>query len=197
MSRIVNNKVAYGKTQGLIDIFNPPIVSDGARVPNGNDKGSIGQLWTNSTTNQVWMLTSYALGLAVWTPLDSAALPGILTWVTSNASPLALAINHGYVSTYAGAGNTVTTLPAVAPVGSEIIVATAAALNTTTGHSLVITAAAGDVITGNAAAETSTAGGTATLSANAPGAFHTIHLVCIVADTQWRILSTSRQPNFA
>ena len=116
MSQITNTKVAYGKSQGLIDIFNAPIVS--LRSPTTNDKGSIGQLWVNKTTNQVWMLTSFLGGLAIWSELDNSGSVGGLNWIVTAAPAINMAVNTGYILTN---GGTVTlTLPLVAVEGTQM-----------------------------------------------------------------------------
>jgi len=183
MSRIHNDKVAYGKSQALIDIFNPPIVAQ--RAPNVNDKGPIGQLWDDTSTNSVYMLTSYAAGVPVWSRLDNAGVTGI-TWVSTAANPVAAAINSGYILTAPGAINI--NLPAIAPIGSEIYIETTQLWNGAAGETITITAAAGDTIVYGAA--TTGAGGTATWQQNAPGVYLTVHLICVVADSMWHI-----QPN--
>jgi hypothetical protein len=116
MSRITNTKVAYGKSQGLIDIFNAPIVS--LRDPGANDKGSIGQLWTNKTLNTVWMLTSFLAGAAVWTELDNAGAIAGIVWTIEAGAAVNMANYHGYIT--ANAGVTTSTLPVVSAVGSVI-----------------------------------------------------------------------------
>lgn len=191
MSKNTNNLAAYGQNQPLIGIFNPPIVSKGAKMPGGNDKAEIGRLWVNKTTNQVWALTSFVGGLAVWTPLDDAGATGI-TWVTTAAPGVAAAINHGYVLSHV-ATQTVT-LPAVAVVGSEIYMETLNAIDGDAGVTMVVQAAAGDLITQDNA--TSAAGGTLTFTSHG-AARHSVHLICIDANTQWRVISASRVGNFA
>lgn len=114
MSRITNTKVAYGKSQGLIDIFNSPIVS--LRDPGPNDKGSIGQLWINKTLNTVWMLTSFLGGAAIWTELDNAGAIAGIVWTIEAGANVNMANYHGYIT--ANAGVTTLTLPAASPVGS-------------------------------------------------------------------------------
>lgn len=116
MSQITNTKVAYGKSQPLIDIFNAPIVS--LRSPLTNDKGSIGQLWVNKTTNQVWMLTSFTGGLAIWSELDNSGSVGGINWIVTAAAAINMAVNTGYILTNGGV--VTLTLPAVCNAGSQM-----------------------------------------------------------------------------
>lgn len=116
MSRINNNKQAYGKTQGLINIFNEPIVA--VRDPGVNDKADIGQSWVNKTLNTVWVLTSFLNGDAIWTETDNAGAATGITWTREAGAAVAMTNNHGYIN--AAAGLTTFTLPLVSPVGSVI-----------------------------------------------------------------------------
>ena len=120
MSRITNNRVAYGKSQALIDVFNEPLVAN--RAPTGNDKGSIGQMWTDTLTNQVWMLTSFLGGLAVWTELDNGGAAANLVWTAPAGAAINMTSNNGYFVT--NGGPIVMTLPPAAVVGSEIWIIT-------------------------------------------------------------------------
>lgn len=175
MSRIVNNKVAYGKTQGLIDVFNPPIVA--LRAPTGNDKGSIGQLWTNTLTNGVWMLTSFAGGIAIWTELDnSGGGGGLMTWSVEAGAAVAMANNHGYVN--ANAGLTTFTLPLVSPVGSQI--------------TILGTGAGGWSIAQNAAQQIRFSKNNTTLgvggSMGSSHSYSNVTIICRVANTLWDVV---------
>lgn len=188
MSRIVNNKVAYGKTQGLIDVFNPPIVSEGARFPTGNDKGSIGQLWTNATTNQVWMLTSYAAGLAVWTELDNnGGGGGIQTWITSGAGAVNLANNTGYYLTNVAVINL--TLPIVSAVGAEIKIITQNSSAAGAGINLLQNALQ-TISYDNEVSAVGIGGSVSWINIGVQQL--TVDLICTVANTNWSIVSLSR-----
>lgn len=193
MSNLVNHRTAYGKNQPLIDVYNPPIVSYKATGPLVTDKAEIGQIWIYPVTNQVWILTSFLAGDAIWTPLDDAGATGI-TWITSAAPAIAAAVNHGYV--LSAAVTQTVTLPAIAIVGSIIYIETLNAINgdMPAPVNMVVQAAAGDTITQNN--YTSSAGGTVTYTSHG-AARHSCHLVCIDANTQWRIVHSSRTGNFA
>lgn len=181
MSRITNNKVAYGKSQGLIDIFNSPIVS--LRDPNGNDKGSIGQLWTNKVLNTVWMLTSFTGGLAVWSELDNSGAITQVVWTTEAGAAINMTNNHGYILTNAGA--VTLTLPAVSPVGSVIEIISQA------GAPWRIFQNAGQTIIGGGLSSTAGAGVRVTAAHNDASA----QLITRTANTTFAIVMTNDNLN--
>ena len=177
MSLLTNNKVAYGKSQGLIDIFNQPIVS--LRSPTPNDKGSKGQLWTNTTTNQVWMLTSYISGGAFWSELDNNGSTSGITWITTAAAAIPMANNTGYFLTNGGA--VTLTLPLASPAGSQFYVN---ALGNTTW---TIQANPGQTV--NFVGISTTLGGTVS---TAPAHFGvSAHLITTILTTNFGILDTN------
>jgi hypothetical protein len=186
MSQITNTKVAYGKSQPLIDIFNQPVVA--LRDPNGNDKGSIGQQWTNKNSNGVWMLTSFLGGLAVWTRLDNGA-PNAFNWLPPIAvGPTQLANNTGYV--YTGAATYVTTLPINSAVGNEIWIVTTALAVAPGVIGLTITQNVGQrLLRGNL---NSVGANGFTWTFGTPNI--SVHLMCTVANTEWVILTNTYNP---
>lgn len=190
MARIVNNKVAYGKSQALIDVFNEPLV--GLRNPTGNDKGTIGQLWVNKLTNGVWMLTSFAGGLAVWTELDNIGGVGALTWSTEAGAAVAMAANHGYYLTNAGA--VTCTLPVASALGNEIWIITD---NSTAAGAGIIIAQnnPAQVVRYDQYTTTPGAGGSISFLGYGDGATPfqiELHLICTVANTAWSIVNWNR-----
>lgn len=178
MSHITNTRVAYGKSQGLIDVFNSPVVS--LRDPNGSDKGSIGQLWTNKILNTVWMLTSFVGGLAVWSELDnSGAISGIV-WTVELVAAINMANYHGYVT--ANAGVTTLTLPLVSAVGSVVEIVGGAG---TTGW--VIAQRANQYIRFNNLTTTVGVGGTVTSSHS----YDTVKIITRVANFGFEIVRSN------
>ncbi len=130
---------AYGRYPALINLANDPIIAH--RAPNAHDKWEKGQLWDDEDTNQVWMLTSYAAGVPVWTELDNNYL-GIMWTNYVGAGPLTLAVNTGY--TFTNASPVTVTLPVGPVIGSQIYLndSNAAAA----GAGLIVNAGAGQTI---------------------------------------------------
>ena len=56
-----NSSVAYGLTNALQELANPPIVSQ--RSPSTSDKASLGTVWVNEPLNAYWVCT----GNGIWT----------------------------------------------------------------------------------------------------------------------------------
>ena len=184
MSRITNNKVSYGKSQGLIDVFNPPIV--GNRAPGANDKGPIGQLWIYSATNTVYILTNYnAAGAAVWTEVDNGAGAVQMVWTREVGAAVAMANNHGYINT--NAGLTTFTLPVVSPVGSTIMIIGEGA------GGWIIAQNAGQRIRAAAASSTIGVGGTVSCILGPPNVhpYCCATLVCRVANLTFDVVSNN------
>lgn len=117
MSKIYSKKLAYGLTPPLINIAADPIVA--TTDPTTNDRFDIGQLWTNTTLNTVFMLTSYVGGVPIWTELDNAGPYTGMVWTTEAGAAIPMANGHGYVVTNAAP---ILTLPAVSPLGSEMAI---------------------------------------------------------------------------
>jgi hypothetical protein len=96
----------YGFPEGIVNIFPSPLVA--RRSPLGSDTGyNIGQLWVNVVSNQCWIMTSVAAGVAVW----AIASPGASDVDTINAlSPVAgnIVISGGTNLTDVNGGNTIT-----------------------------------------------------------------------------------------
>ena len=188
MSRITNSRVAYGKSQGLIDIFNEPLVAN--RAPNGNDKGSIGQMWTDTLTNQVWMLTSFLGGLAIWTELDNAGAAGNLVWTAPAGAAINMTSNNGYFVT--NAGPIVMTLPPAGVVGSEIWIITDNA--SAAGAGITIAQGAGQQLRYDNDRSTIGVGGSMSWI-NLAVRQLAIQLICVTANTTWSVVTTNRDPS--
>jgi hypothetical protein len=101
----------YGYETPVVTVFPSPVAA--FRIPATSDTGYlVGQLWINQTTNQCWIMTSVAGGLATW----ALASPGAsdvdtLTGDGGGAiSPVAgdIILAGGTNVTSAGAGNTIT-----------------------------------------------------------------------------------------
>ena len=99
MAKLYSKKTAYGLTPPFINIDAPTVIA--TYDPTLQDKYEVGQLWLNETLNTVWMLTSYALGVPVWTELDNGAGGG-LVWTIEAGALIQLTNNHGYTLTNPG-----------------------------------------------------------------------------------------------
>ena len=107
MTQPINNNIAYGLSQPLIDVFPSPIISP--RSPATTDKAKLGAIWINTTTNQPFMLVSLSDNMAIWIPLGFGSLINFVT-DSGTAHPISSTLNlfgSGSIST-SGAGNTVT-----------------------------------------------------------------------------------------
>lgn len=70
---------AFGKSPGILSNLN---AAGGPSVSNDQTQGySVGSLWANSNTAQLWIARSVATGAAVWTLLEFSDHPG---YVVSN-----------------------------------------------------------------------------------------------------------------
>ena len=102
---------------------NPPdlIISKGtnARNPGVNDhKYRIGTLWNNQLLNTVWMLTSIANSLAVWTELDNSGGSGSFTNITASGTLGVTGLSTLGALTQVGTTNLNTTGTAVTNIGN-------------------------------------------------------------------------------
>lgn len=81
----VNNrsKVAYGFSEPLPSIFSRPIVA--VRAPTSRDRAEVGQMWVDSATNSIYVLTSIVGGSSVWT--SPAGGGGVFTSLTVQPGP--------------------------------------------------------------------------------------------------------------
>jgi len=119
MSTAQRRNVAYGLSQGLIDVFPFPIVSK--RSPTVNDFAALGTLWINSVTNSAFVLTSIVSNVANWSDVTGGtgsftniALPNTNTAGTMGEitfGGVRFISNFGTLNTFvgAGSGNTTTT----------------------------------------------------------------------------------------
>lgn len=188
MSKPNPNQYAYGlNQQPLLQVFTPPQVS--IRAPGAANKGQIGSMWINKATNTVYVLTSYLNGVPVWTA-QGGAVAGGLTWSTEAGAALALAANHGYYLTNAGA--VTLTLPAASAVGDQIWVLTedssaaAAGIQITQGAAQRITYT-DDITTAGAA--------TNYQALNLLQVQLATLLVCTIANTRWAVMNANYVPN--
>lgn len=191
MAKLYTKKIACGQSQPLINIINDPVPAN--RAPTNEDRYEIGQTWINKLTNQVWMLTSYAAGVPVWTELDDAGDVGI-AWSTDATGAVALAQNHGYYLTNVGAINC--TLPAVAGLGSEIWLITQNSTAGAAGINLLQNAA--QYIRADAHTSTPGIGGRMSWIGLGDGATPfqlAFHIICTIADTEFSVVSTFRAPS--
>jgi fibronectin-binding autotransporter adhesin len=108
--------VAYGQTQGLISVFNPPVISN--RAPTVNDRKAIGTLWVNKLLNNAYIETSVVNSQAQWQEIEIGGGgagnfssltvnpgPTNISTVGSGAVTIGNAANTGLISFQVGTGN--------------------------------------------------------------------------------------------
>lgn len=189
MSTVQRPKVAYGLSQPYFNASPMPIVV--ARDPLATDYAEVGTEWINSATNQVWILTSVANNVAVWTRVDNSTVNAGITWsIQAGVGPVALAANYGYYLTNAAAVSL--TLPAVATLGAQIYITTADASAPNAGFTIAQNAGQ-YILFGN---DLSTPGVGGSLTAiNDLQRSVTMQLICTVANTEFTVFSTNVNPN--
>lgn len=194
MTRVTRTQVAYGRNPALINIANEPISANSD--PSNSDRLELNRLWSNYTTNGVFMLTSYVAGNPIWTRLDGGPVPTGLTWATDGGvGPVALDSNYGYRLQNVGVINTV--LPVNSVVGDQIWLTTDNSAAALAGITIDVGAAQsitfGDRVTSPGA-------GTKLLATH-PGAVASgrlsisIILVCTADNTTWNVFSANVVPN--
>lgn len=189
MSTNVRSKVAYGLSQPYFRATQTPIIS--VRDPLATDYAEVGTEWINSTSNQVWVLTSVVLNQAIWTRIDNTNVNAGITWtIQAGVGPIALAANYGYYLTNAAA--VALTLPAAAVLGSQIYITTADASAALAGFTIAQNAAQyivyGDVV--------STIGVGGSLNAtNMLQQSITMQIICTVANTEFTVFNSNIVPN--
>lgn len=80
--------VGYGQSQGLINIFPYPIISN--RDPGVNDRKAIGVVWVNKLTNAAWVLTSISNAQANWLAVGGGGGAGVFTDLTVTPGPTSI-----------------------------------------------------------------------------------------------------------
>lgn len=80
-------RIAYGQSQPLLSVFNPPILSN--RAPTVNDRKAIGQIWVTKATNTAYIETSVVNNAAAWTIIAGAGA-SIFTSLTVTPGPISL-----------------------------------------------------------------------------------------------------------
>lgn len=119
MKRRAQVPTVYGLNQALVNLMYEPM--NGAIDPNGVIQGEIGQMYVRTTDNSVYVATSHAAGVTVWTRIDCNSRALGLTWVVdATVGPIDLAVNHGYILTSNVGAPVVVTLPAVSVIGDQI-----------------------------------------------------------------------------
>lgn len=166
----VNNlrrNVAYGLTDPLLNVFPSPIVS--LRSPTGNDMAQIGQMWINSATNQVYILSSVTADVANWAVC--AVGGGGLTTANTDAGAAttladAMTFAGGSNINTAGAGHTVTI-----NLDNTVAIAGSFTAGTTITAGTGITATTGNIVAsaGNITAAGRLTGATATITSFTAG----------------------------
>jgi hypothetical protein len=148
------NNVAYSLNQPLSTIFNPPFIAK--RDPLTTDKAPIGQIWVNTSSNAVFILTSIANNVANWMDITEGA--GVFTSLTVNPGPTNLStVGNGAVTI----GNSTNTGAVTISVGSGNFALNGNGNTINIGHDN----AANNVVIGtiaNAGSLTTIAGGTGT-----------------------------------
>lgn len=143
------NAVAYGLSQSLLDVFNPPVVSK--RDPGVNDKAPIGTLWCNTSNQDAFILSAISQNQAVW--ISIAGGGGSFTTITASGN---ITSTGGDITASTGdliAGNDIQAAVDITAVIGDItatngdIIATTG--NVTAGNSIQaggdITSVAGDI----------------------------------------------------
>ena len=105
MPRLNNVRRALGIPGGSVEVFPEPIVA--TRNPNTNDVGEIGQIWINTTADDVWFLTSVS-GTATWVSsaggsptFDAITVTGTVTFSGMSEGAL-VADSSGVISSLDG-----------------------------------------------------------------------------------------------
>lgn len=154
-------RVSYGQTQGLINVFNPPIVA--SRAPLTTDFAPLGQIWVNKLLGNGYCLTRILNNQATWVAL-SAAVGGPLTQLTTVDDGMVVLPAAGNINIDGDNANIAVTNTAPNTIGVSLVNSPVIAGNlTVTG---LLTANGGEVIVG---ALTQTAGNIS-LNADAAGA---------------------------
>jgi hypothetical protein len=96
----LTNLTAYGLSQPLIDVMSPPIVAK--RAPNTNDYAPVGTIWTEPSTDSVWIESGIISNVANWVNVSGGA--GSFSSLTVTPGPTSLT---GIVTMNAGAGNAI------------------------------------------------------------------------------------------
>jgi hypothetical protein len=182
MPKLYTKQMTYGLNQPLLNVPFAPVLS--TIDPTVNDRYEIGQLWTNTVLNTAWMLTSYQLGLPVWTEIDNDGAITQVVWTTEAGAVINLANNHGYVLTN---GAVVTALlPGVSPVGSVIEIICQGTTD------LTISQNAGQQLIGGGLASTVGVGGGVLTSVDR----QSIQIVTRTANTTFQVVSFDGNLNF-
>jgi len=167
MANNIFNKVAYGLSDALLNVFPAPIV--GLRNPTTADKAQIGSVWVNKAANDAWVLTSIVSNLANWTPIGGGAgtftsltvTPGNITATNGNINATLGSMSAGTTisaGTALSAGTTVTAGTGIVSTTGNIVAstgninATLGNINATAGNIVAsagnITATVGEVVAG-------------------------------------------------
>jgi hypothetical protein len=118
MSVNTRNAVAYGLSQPLVGIFQPPIVSK--RDPGINDKAPVGTLWTNTTTQDAFILSAISQNQAAWSSITGG---GAFTTITASGN---ITSTGGSISTNVGditSGGDITAAVNITAVIGDIVAA--------------------------------------------------------------------------
>jgi hypothetical protein len=113
MSNNTFNPRSLGALQPFVE--NNPVTIVAKRNPLASDKAQIGQVWINSNTNSVYILTSIVVGRFIWTDLNGGSETFTTLVVTGLGSPGqdAITVDTGDISILEGNlnvdGNTVLT----------------------------------------------------------------------------------------
>ena len=101
-----NSQHIYGYPSPISNVFPQPYVQ--TRAPLGSDQGEIGQLWVNTNTNLVYILTSVANGASVWSTNPFGAIQAASMTVTNGDLEVVLGnatIDQGVLTVSVGPTN--------------------------------------------------------------------------------------------
>lgn len=162
----------------------------GSGNPNTNTSGgsfgpaNLGDLYFDSTGLVQYICTTPgAAGTAVWA--SEAAAGSSFAWNNTTTTTQTMAVNNGYVSN--NAAQSTFSLPTTAAVGQRVAVSGAG-----TGG-FIIAQGTGQIIHVNATqATTSGAGGSITSS----DLYDEVELMCVVANTGWKVQNVKGNPTY-
>lgn len=149
MSRLrPQSQSSYGTPQGISKQFPSPVLAK--RDPTTSDTGySIAQLWTNTTTGNMFGLGMVAAGVATWTTLGTVSSTfTTITAATFTTSTAATAITLSSGNVFTGTGSNAAVGFTFTPKGTGGITLTTGALTLSSGN-LVLTSGNATLTSGN------------------------------------------------
>jgi len=78
--------MVYGASGSALQMFPSPIIAE--RAPGNGDRYELGRTWINKSANTIYMLTSYAAGLPVWTTSPASGATTLSSLIVTTTSDL-------------------------------------------------------------------------------------------------------------